>query len=107
MRVCNYMYVRKALILCQVTIHCLIMWRAIEQLRGLYKDSKMSGEKNHTIDAQESLSVTESLNLCKKLLEHGWMSAHSMQLMIDEVYKKWNIIFTQNTSNTDHRGHFP
>ena len=77
MRVCNYMYVRKALILRQVTIHCLIMWRAVKQLRGRYKDSKMSGEKNHTIDAQESLSVTESLNLCKKLLEHGWMSAQS------------------------------
>ena len=75
--VCNYMYVRKALILRQVTIHCLTMWRAVKQLRGRYRDSKMSGEKIATIDAQETLSVTESLKLCKKLLDHGWMSAQS------------------------------
>ena len=75
--VCNYMYVRKALILRQVTIHCLIMWRAVEQLRGRYRDSKMSGETNATIDAQETLSVTDSLKLCKKLLDHGWNGAQS------------------------------
>ena len=79
------MYVRKALTLCQVTIHCLTMWRAVEQLRGRYRDSKMSGETNATIDAQETLSVTESLKLCKKLLDHGWMSAQSGKVPWNEA----------------------
>ena len=53
------------------------MWRAIEQLRGRYKDSKMSGETDATIDTQETMSVTDSLKLCKKLLDNGWQSAQS------------------------------
>ena len=85
MCVCNYMYVRKALILRQVTIHCLTMWRAVEQLRGRYRDSKMSGETNATIDAQETLSVTESLKICMKLLNHGWMSAQSGRIPWNEA----------------------
>ena len=61
------------------------MWRTVEQLRGRYRDSKMSGETNATIDAQETLSVTDSLKLCKKLLDHGWKSAQSGKVPWNEA----------------------
>ena len=55
-------------------------------MRGRYtRDSKMSGETNATIDAQETLSVTDSLKLCKKLLDHGWKSAQSGKVPWNEA----------------------
>ena len=62
------------------------MWRAVEQLRGRYtRDNNMAGETNVTIDAQETLSVTDSLKLCMKLLDHGWKSAQSRKVPWNEA----------------------
>ena len=62
------------------------MWRAVEQLRGRYtRDNNMAGETNATIDAQETLSVTDSLKICMKLLNHGWMSAQSGRIPWNEA----------------------
>ena len=45
----------------------------------------MAGETNATIDAQEILSVTESLKICMKLLDHGWKSAQSGKVPWNEA----------------------
>ena len=45
----------------------------------------MAGETNATIDAQETLSVTDSLKLCMKLLDHGWKSAQSGKVPWNEA----------------------
>ena len=46
----------------------------------------MAGETNATIDAQETLSVTESLKICMKLLDHGWKSAQSGKVPWTEAH---------------------
>ena len=45
----------------------------------------MAGETNAMIDAQETLSVTDSLKICMKLLNHGWMSAQSGRIPWNEA----------------------
>ena len=62
------------------------MWRAVEW--GLStREKDMAGEKNATFDAQETstLSITESLKICMKLLDHGWKSAQSGKVVWQEA----------------------
>ena len=62
------------------------MWRAVEW--GLStREKDMTGENNAIIDAQETstLSITESLKICMKLLDHGWQSAQSGKVIWKEA----------------------